>query len=300
MPEDRDLKLFISWSGALAKGVANDLRAWIPLVSDKVKPWMSDQDIEAGQRAMNRIEAELEDTGFGIIVVTQENRAAPWLNFEAGALSKAITTDREQRVAPLLVDIDSAAQLTGPLTQFQANTFGIEGIRSIMRSVGSVAGVPQEMVDARVEMSWSRLADSVEKTRALVNIQKAAPKRTTDEMLEEVLSLMRDMSLRASMSWMPEIKSRRSDFVLSPQLTPLGDDELITEVSQLVLSRGVHPRDIRIHRHGNEREIEFSIYEPVDPDLVTVFGKGILNGLGVMATIYSGRDEGKAQVQRFR
>src|SRR4051794_8953617 len=98
-------KVFISWSGAYSRAIAAAVRDWIPLLFDTVTPFMSDHDIAAGERGLTVIETELEGTQFGIIVVTEENQHAPWLNFEAGALSKIITQDRKQRVAPLLVDL---------------------------------------------------------------------------------------------------------------------------------------------------------------------------------------------------
>src|SRR4051794_19696143 len=140
MADARDLKLFISWSGDLSKAVAQALYHWVPKCSDRVTPFMSEVDVEAGQRAMSVLESELAGTSFGIIVVTQANQNAPWLNYEAGALSKQITEDRETHVAPLLVDIDSAEQVKGPLHQFQAKPLNKEGIRAVMRSVGKAAG----------------------------------------------------------------------------------------------------------------------------------------------------------------
>src|SRR4051812_40799847 len=101
--EQRDIKVFISWSGDLAKSVAVPLREWLPLLFDRVNPWASDVDIAAGQRSLAQIEAELQDSNFGIVVITAANQHEPWLNFEAGALSKVVQGDIEQRVVPLLV-----------------------------------------------------------------------------------------------------------------------------------------------------------------------------------------------------
>ena len=48
--------------------------------------------------------------------VTRENYLTPWINFEAGALSKAFG---HARVVPRLLDMP-ISDLTGPLVQFQA------------------------------------------------------------------------------------------------------------------------------------------------------------------------------------
>jgi hypothetical protein len=121
MPEDKR-KIFISWSGDLAREVTLVLHGWLPEMFDGIKPWMSAEDIDAGARGLEEIGEQLDSTSFGIIVVTQANQNAPWLNFEAGALSKRFgPRDARTRVAPLLVDLSSAGQIVGPIKQFQAN-----------------------------------------------------------------------------------------------------------------------------------------------------------------------------------
>lgn len=73
-------KVFISWSGNLAKAVAfvwNDL---LKLAFDMVDPFMSEAGIGAGERGLDKIATRLADTSFGIVVVTQENENSPWIN----------------------------------------------------------------------------------------------------------------------------------------------------------------------------------------------------------------------------
>jgi hypothetical protein len=48
---------------------------------------MSQDDIETGSGWLARIKNELEATSYGIICLTPQNLDAPWLHFEAGALS---------------------------------------------------------------------------------------------------------------------------------------------------------------------------------------------------------------------
>jgi hypothetical protein len=55
---------------------------------------MSKEDIEAGQRWSVEIESHLDASAIGIICVTPENQSEPWLNFEAGAISKKVGTER--------------------------------------------------------------------------------------------------------------------------------------------------------------------------------------------------------------
>lgn len=73
-------------------------------------PFVSDADIEAGARGLDDIKDELDGTRFAIVVVTRDNQNAPWLNFEAGAISKQLSGSIN-RVAPCLVDFDGSSQM---------------------------------------------------------------------------------------------------------------------------------------------------------------------------------------------
>ena len=98
----RRMKVFISWSGARSKKVALIFRDWLPTVIQAIEPFVSSEDIEKGARWNTDIAQELKESSFGLICVTKENLSAPWLNFEAGALSKTIDNTY---VAPLLFDV---------------------------------------------------------------------------------------------------------------------------------------------------------------------------------------------------
>ena len=105
-------KVFISWSGELAKQIAFVWKDLVKETFDTVQPFMSEENIGAGERNLAKIADELAGTGFGIIVVTQENQNSAWLNYEAGALSKDVSNE-SVRVAPSLVDFDSKGDVAG-------------------------------------------------------------------------------------------------------------------------------------------------------------------------------------------
>jgi len=91
------MKLFICWSGETSMEIATFLREWLPTVHHNIKPFISTEDIGKGIRWAKSLASELEDTNFGIVCLTSENLAAPWLHFEAGALSKIA----EARLTPI-------------------------------------------------------------------------------------------------------------------------------------------------------------------------------------------------------
>ena len=72
------------------------LREWLPRMFDHIDPWASEVDIDAGSRGFDEIQARLNQSSFGIIVITTQNYERPWLNFEAGALSKPGSTDGDR------------------------------------------------------------------------------------------------------------------------------------------------------------------------------------------------------------
>src|SRR5690349_13184449 len=96
------MKPFISWSGECSRAVASILRNWLPDVIHNVEPWMSVSDIAAGDRWGSQVQHMLKECRFGVICVTPDNLTAPWLMFEAGALSKAIQVTY---VCPFLIGL---------------------------------------------------------------------------------------------------------------------------------------------------------------------------------------------------
>jgi hypothetical protein len=86
--------VFISWSGknSISYKVAMLLRDWFPKVIQTVKPFLSAVDIDAGSQWTSQMFQALKETQVGIICVTRTNQAEPWINFQAGALAKAMGT----------------------------------------------------------------------------------------------------------------------------------------------------------------------------------------------------------------
>jgi hypothetical protein len=66
--------------------MAAALEPWLKRVIQSAKPYFSDK-IEAGGFWDDSIKASLKSVRFAIICCTPENIAAPWLNYEAGAMA---------------------------------------------------------------------------------------------------------------------------------------------------------------------------------------------------------------------
>lgn len=97
------MKVFITWSGDKSKALAEIISDWLPSVIQAVKPYFSPDDATKGARWFNEISTELEKSQVGLICLTRENLDAPWLLFEAGALSKNLG---KSKVCPILFGIE--------------------------------------------------------------------------------------------------------------------------------------------------------------------------------------------------
>src|SRR6266851_5778131 len=73
---------------------------------------------------------------FGLFCLTRDNLHAPWLHFEAGAISKIVD---QSNVAPMLFRL-RPSDISGPLTQFQAATFEKDEVFRVLKSVNNAAG----------------------------------------------------------------------------------------------------------------------------------------------------------------
>jgi hypothetical protein len=165
----RFMKIFISWSGNASKEIACVLRDWIPSVLQSVETWVSSEDIDKGSRWGLQLSKELEETSFGIICLLHDNVNEPWINFEAGALSKTVDVSR---VIPFLINIDSS-KMSDPLSQFQAAIYEKEDVRKLIHSINSANEnkMPEHKLDKIFDYSWEGL------------------KKEIDDILEEVIKL---------------------------------------------------------------------------------------------------------------
>jgi len=125
------MKVFISWSGEKSRAVAVALQAWLPSLFQSVDPWMSAAGFDKETRWGADMPDLLEESAYAVICLTNENLSAPWTLFESGALYEALGPGS---VSPYLLGLD-AAQLAGPLAQFQATTSDEQGTLALARSI---------------------------------------------------------------------------------------------------------------------------------------------------------------------
>jgi hypothetical protein len=186
------MKVFIGWSGARSQALAQALHDWIPLVLHYVAPWLSETDVAAGERWGEAIAKELEASNFGIICITRENLASPWILFEAGSLAKSL---KGSLVIPLLLDLEFS-EISGPLAQFQAKKVDQEGLSEVIQSVNRAAAQP--VPEARAKQLFEALWPEFEKRKDLIpaQVEQARPIRSQHQILEELVAGVRSLETR--------------------------------------------------------------------------------------------------------
>jgi TIR domain len=195
------MRIFISWSGPTSHRVALTLRDWLPSVVQALKPYVSSEDIDKGTRWSTDISQELEHSRYGILCITPDNLHAPWVNFEAGALSHAL---EQSRVVPFLFGLQRTS-VTGPLLQFQSTVYQHEDVRKLVRGLNKACGdygcarVDDSRLDEIFDIWWPRLKQRLD---ALANETPttAVVERGEHDILTEVLELVREQHRLLSQS----------------------------------------------------------------------------------------------------
>jgi TIR domain len=126
------MKIFLSWSGEKSKKIAESLKDWLEQVIQTSEPWVS-TSIEKGKRWSKEISDKLEESKVGIICLTKENLNAPWILFEAGAISKS----SDSYVCTFLTDISSSTEISGPLSSFQNTRFAKEEVLKLLKTINN-------------------------------------------------------------------------------------------------------------------------------------------------------------------
>ncbi len=235
------MKVFISWSGPHSRQVAMALREWLPQVLQSIDPFVSSEDIDKGSRWGTDIATQLSDTNFGIVCLTPTNIASPWINFEAGALSK---TPSIARVVPFLHGLKKT-DVPPPLGLFQATSTDKEDILLLLRTLNDSAetALPEGRLLGAFDVWWPRLEESL---AAVTVTRPASPgsqapttgRRSDTAMLEEVLSLVRGLTRATS----PNVRAAPEVRAWLRDLEP-GEDPVHKDVTRALMAYGLQWND---------------------------------------------------------
>jgi hypothetical protein len=184
------MKVFLSWSGEKSHLMAIALREWLPSVIQAIDPYVSSEDIDKGTRWASDIASELDLSTFGILCITKENLEAPWVNFEAGALSKSLD---KSRVCPILLDI-KRSEVQGPLLQFQSTLVEQEDFFKLVSSLNSSLK-SGSLDEARLRKSFDNWWISlVDKVNEIIKVDSKVEKKNSTEHKSEILEELLDLN----------------------------------------------------------------------------------------------------------
>lgn len=198
------MKIFLSWSGNKSKLIAESLREWLEQVIQSTEPWIS-TSIEKGKKWSKEISDRLEESKVGIICLTRENLNAPWILFEAGAISKS----SDSYVCTFLTDISSPTEITGPLSSFQHTRFQKDEVLKLLKTINSRIkeskggkSLNEKSLEDVFEIFYPKLEAKI------IEILDVTPEQVTEnhirsdrELLEEIVESQRNLKEKINDLW---------------------------------------------------------------------------------------------------
>ncbi len=186
------MDIFISWSGPRSRAVAETLKEYLPMIVNAFNPWLSCADINKGARWNSDLAEALATAKAGIICLTPNNLAAPYILFESGAISKTV---EKPFVCTLLIGMEPS-DVSGPLAQFQATKPTKEDLLQLLKTLNKAlkeSALKESQVEATFELCWPKLKEKLDNLPA--DGPAGRPHRTDRELLEELVDSVRSMGM---------------------------------------------------------------------------------------------------------
>jgi len=163
------------------------------VIIQSIKPFFSPEDIQKGEYWSTTLKDQLNKNVTGIICLTNDNQNAPWILYEAGALSNGIG---KNKVFPLLFDFE-ISELKGPLSLFNATKFKKEDFLRLINSINNDIenSLDKSVLENTFEKFWTELESKISKivskyTSSNQDIKKII--RSEKDILEELVILQRE------------------------------------------------------------------------------------------------------------
>ncbi|BCT75990.1 hypothetical protein SCMU_18320 [Sinomonas cyclohexanicum] len=183
------MKVFLSWAGDFSRKVAEHFADWLPSVIQECHDPYISTETPKGSPWFETITRNLDLCDVGIVFVTSDNMARPWLNFEAGAMLKKF--DRPG-VCPILVNIGKA-DYVGPMDNLQLTEIGDR--KDMLKLLGTIndrcqSPLDQKILDRSFDFNWDDLVQAVSRASKAQGEPKAE-ERGLGEKVDEILTLVR-------------------------------------------------------------------------------------------------------------
>lgn len=158
MPQ-KDLTIFLSWSGPASQAAAQAIGRAIEDVFSDARPWISSKDIQLGQEWFTELRGALDTTRFAVACLTRRNAASPWVLFEAGAVAGKL---QGLKLVTVLLEGD-VTDLVDPMARFNNTRFDHDGMLRLFESINISLGAPMKplALQAAFEAMWPPLDAAV-------------------------------------------------------------------------------------------------------------------------------------------
>lgn len=212
------MDVFLSWSGERSKKLAQIFNDWLNNVLPTVNTFVSFEEIEAGERWGDKIGEGLENNYVGIFFMVKENISAPWLNYEAGAISKNV---ENSKVIPLLHEL-RPEEIGGPLSQFQAKLLDNElDIYNIVRKVNNEVKDERKIKEDKLKIlfekwypdfdsEYQKFIQSSLNTEFETNQPSEPSTLNQEEQIGEILNILRRLNREKHQPKMPPRSESRT------------------------------------------------------------------------------------------
>jgi len=175
--------------------MAEYLSKWIKHVVQASHPWVSSRDIDSGSVWVNELNEKIKDSAVGIICITGDNKDKPWLLFEAGALSKGLSSNR---VCTFLVDV-KPGDLTDPLALFQHTLPNKESVCGMIKVINSAMGdraLTEVILLEIFDNYWDKFKENYDKIKCNSEPEEFVETRKVEDFLTEILENTRELKRR--------------------------------------------------------------------------------------------------------
>jgi hypothetical protein len=170
--------VFVSWSKDSQKA-AEGFCDWLPKVIQQVKVWHSGH-IESGAKWFTTLSESLSAIDFGVLMVSKKNYKEPWLQFEAGALAKAV----HSKVTPVFCNLSPLDVVHTPLVHLQGVKVNRDDFWKLISDVNPTCAKPlgQTILKDSFDLRWPEF----EKAFKAIEFESEAEAGAVDTQTERI------------------------------------------------------------------------------------------------------------------
>jgi hypothetical protein len=201
------MQIFVSWSGEDSRQAAQLMKDWLPNVLQSAKVWVSSHDIAKGEKWSESLSQSLQELNYGILMITKTNVAAPWILFEAGALSKSV----QSRVIPILCNLPILDVAGSPIAQFQSAVVKKDDMFSVVEAINGAISeqLDPERLKRTFDLWWPSFEDEFSKIK-FKDTSKKRSEKSEDVRLENIENAVEAIMRSIQRLQRPSISSQKT------------------------------------------------------------------------------------------